>query len=114
MSMAYGFWKPFLFGRHSKTVTVSQTEVMSKWENNEEIQILRNYLRIPSVHPNINYGKNLNLKWTMNNLFTWIDWILEPCVEFLKEQAISLGLPVSICYPVNDKNPVVMCVNSRV
>lgn len=31
---------------------------MSKWDNNEEIQILRKYLRIPSVHPNINYGKN--------------------------------------------------------
>jgi hypothetical protein len=30
---------------------------MSKWEENEEIQIFREYLRIPSVHPNIDYGK---------------------------------------------------------
>lgn len=29
---------------------------MSAWENNEEIQIFREYLRIPTVHPNIDYG----------------------------------------------------------
>lgn len=27
------------------------------YENNEEIKIFREYLRIPSVHPNIDYGK---------------------------------------------------------
>jgi aminoacylase len=32
---------------------------MSDWENNEEIKLFREYLRIPSVHPDINYG---NLK----------------------------------------------------
>lgn len=30
---------------------------MEKWTENEEIQILREYLQIPSVHPNIDYGK---------------------------------------------------------
>ncbi|XP_031625543.1 aminoacylase-1-like [Contarinia nasturtii] len=60
---------------------------MANWENNEEIEIFREYLRIPSVHPNIDY---------------------EPCVEFLKKQAKSLDLPVSVYYPVNDKNPVVV------
>lgn len=60
---------------------------MSKWENNEEIKIFREYLRIPSVHPNISY---------------------EPCVEFLKRQAKSLDLPVSIYHPVNEKNPIVV------
>lgn len=30
---------------------------MSKWENNEEIEIFRKYLRIPSVHPDVDYGK---------------------------------------------------------
>lgn len=30
---------------------------MSDWENNEEIKIFREYLRIPSVHPNVDYGK---------------------------------------------------------
>lgn len=29
---------------------------MSKWENKAEIKRFREYLRIPSVHPNINYG----------------------------------------------------------
>lgn len=39
---------------------------MSKWENNDEIQILREYLRIPSVYPNIDYGKSL--EWFGNLL----------------------------------------------
>lgn len=30
---------------------------MSDWENNEEIKIFREYLRIPSVHPDVDYGK---------------------------------------------------------
>lgn len=60
---------------------------MSKWENNEEIEILREYLRIPSVPPNIDY---------------------EPCVEFLKRQAKNLDLTVAVHYPANDKNPVVV------
>ncbi|XP_031625359.1 aminoacylase-1A-like [Contarinia nasturtii] len=57
------------------------------WDDDEEINILREYLRIPSVHPNIDY---------------------EPCVEFLTRQAKSLDLPMSVYYPVNDKNPVVV------
>lgn len=32
----------------------------------------------------------------------------EPCVEFLKKQATSLDLPVSVYYPANEKNPVVV------
>ncbi|XP_059619089.1 aminoacylase-1-like [Phlebotomus argentipes] len=58
-----------------------------KWENNEEIKIFREYLRIPSVHPNPNY---------------------EPCVEFLRRQATDLGMDFSVFHPVNDKNPVVV------
>lgn len=34
--------------------------------------------------------------------------ITEPCVEFLRRQAKSLDLPISVHYPVNDKNPVVV------
>lgn len=30
---------------------------MSAWENNEEIKLFREYLRIPSVHPDIDYGE---------------------------------------------------------
>lgn len=39
---------------------------MSKWENNEEIQLLQKYLRIPTVHPNIDYGI-VTLSWKFNN-----------------------------------------------
>ncbi|XP_017873798.1 PREDICTED: aminoacylase-1-like [Drosophila arizonae] len=59
----------------------------AEWENNEEIQIFREYLRIPTVHPNIDYTD---------------------CVAFLKRQAASLDLPVDVVYPVNEANPVVV------
>ncbi|KAJ6643776.1 Aminoacylase-1 [Pseudolycoriella hygida] len=59
----------------------------SPWYGNEEIRLFREYLRFPTVHPNINY---------------------EPCVQFLRRQAESLNLPISVVYPANDKNPVVI------
>ncbi|KAJ6644482.1 Aminoacylase-1A [Pseudolycoriella hygida] len=59
----------------------------SPWYNNQEIKIFRQYLRIPTVHPNINY---------------------EPCVEFLRKQAASLDLPFSVHYPRDRLNPVVV------
>lgn len=34
---------------------------MSDWEKNEEIQLFREYLQIPTVHPNVNYGDFLLL-----------------------------------------------------
>ncbi|XP_017003020.2 aminoacylase-1 [Drosophila takahashii] len=58
-----------------------------KWENNEEINIFREYLRIPSVHPDIDYTA---------------------CVEFLKRQANSLNLPVEVVYPAVESKPVVI------
>ncbi|XP_059619088.1 aminoacylase-1-like [Phlebotomus argentipes] len=58
-----------------------------KWEKNEEIKIFREYLKIPSVHPDPDY---------------------EPCVEFLRRQATDLGMDFSVFRPVNDKNPVVV------
>lgn len=33
------------------------------WEMDEEIQIFREYLRIPSVHPDINYGEKVFAKF---------------------------------------------------
>lgn len=36
---------------------VPELPVTSKWHGNEEIRIYREYLRIPSVHPNIDYGE---------------------------------------------------------
>jgi len=29
----------------------------AEWENNEEIKIFREYLRIPTVHPSIDFSK---------------------------------------------------------
>ncbi|KAF9411737.1 hypothetical protein HW555_009528 [Spodoptera exigua] len=58
----------------------------SKWDNDEVIQRFREYLRIPSVHPDIDYGD---------------------CVEFLKKQAHDLDLPVAV-YEFVPKKPVVV------
>ncbi|XP_049529285.1 aminoacylase-1A-like [Anopheles darlingi] len=57
-----------------------------EWEENEEIRIFREYLRIPTVHPNVNYDE---------------------CVEFLKRQAASLELPVQVI-EVNPRKPIVV------
>ncbi|XP_053682847.1 aminoacylase-1B-like [Sabethes cyaneus] len=57
-----------------------------EWENNEEIKIFREYLRIPTVHPDVNYDK---------------------CVEFLTRQAESLQLPVQVI-EVNPGKPIVI------
>lgn len=35
---------------------------LQSWEMNEEIQIFREYLRFPTVHPNINYRKYLEVQ----------------------------------------------------
>lgn len=44
---------------HEETTTKSTAQQYFEWEINEEIQILREYLRIKSVHPDINYS-NIN------------------------------------------------------
>ncbi|KAM8716719.1 hypothetical protein ACLKA7_003570 [Drosophila subpalustris] len=58
-----------------------------QWNNDEEIKLFRDYLRIPTVHPNPNY---------------------EPAVDFLKRQAEELELPVSVFYPFDEANPVLI------
>lgn len=55
-------------------------------EENEAVERFREYLKIPSVHPNINY---------------------EPCVEFILREANDLGLPVSVHY-FSPKKPIVI------
>ncbi|XP_030380038.1 aminoacylase-1-like [Scaptodrosophila lebanonensis] len=57
----------------------------SGWESNVELQYFREYLQIPSMHPNPNY---------------------EPCLKFLQRQAEQLELPMTVHYPVNEQNPV--------
>lgn len=94
---------------------------MAKWEQNEEIQIFREYLQIASVHPNIDYGniffkKSLSLCSFVSffvkilYIFTFfcVHFFLEPCVLFLKKQAKKLNLPIAVHYPANEKCPVVV------
>lgn len=50
------------------------------------VENFREYLRIPSVHPNVDY---------------------EPCVKFLKEQAQGLGLPV-VVHRIEPTKPIVI------
>ncbi|XP_049866406.1 aminoacylase-1-like [Pectinophora gossypiella] len=59
---------------------------MSKWENDDEVQRFREYLKIPSVHPDIDY---------------------DDCVKFLRKQAEELGLPV-VVYEFAPRKPVVV------
>lgn len=41
---------------------------IQSWENDEEIQLFREYLRFPTVHPNINYGRSFALKIRSSHL----------------------------------------------
>lgn len=46
----------------------------TNWEDNKDIQILREYLRIPSVHSDneqINYGKQKNSTYTSISVITF-------------------------------------------
>ncbi|XP_075970877.1 aminoacylase-1-like [Anticarsia gemmatalis] len=58
----------------------------TKWDKDEEVQRFREYLKIPSVHPDIDY---------------------DGCVEFLKKQARELDLPVAV-YELVARKPVVV------
>nr|CAD7453364.1 unnamed protein product [Timema tahoe] len=61
-------------------------ERLSETENTA-IANFREYLRIPSVHPNINYDE---------------------CVSFLRRQASTLGLPIQVYHVVEGKPIVVI------
>lgn len=37
-----------------------------------------------------------------------INFFTGPCVDFLKKQADGLNLPISVLYPVDNENPVVV------
>ncbi|XP_033222116.1 aminoacylase-1-like [Belonocnema kinseyi] len=69
-----------------KVLIVSNAQCSQSKLNELALNNFREYLRIPSVHPNVNYDK---------------------CVIFLRKQAQSLNLPISI-YEVRPKKPVVV------
>lgn len=64
----------------------NQKTKFTEWENNKDIQIFRDYLKIPSVHPNVNYNE---------------------CVEFLRNQADVLELPSKVV-EINQGKPIVI------
>lgn len=55
--------------------TSSEPSETKDWDSNEEIKHFREYLRIPSVHPNIDYGK----LHTYINIYVYIilTWLLK-------------------------------------
>ncbi|XP_031625236.1 aminoacylase-1A-like [Contarinia nasturtii] len=63
------------------------TPATAKWVQNKEIQLFRRYLRFKTIS---------------------LETDFEPCMDFLKKQADSLGFEVTIYYPVNKQNPVLV------
>lgn len=47
-----GYVVAFVYSKRKRKLK----NMSAEWESIEEIEIFRKYLRIPSVHPNINYG----------------------------------------------------------
>lgn len=90
---------------------------MSQWENNEEIQYFREYLRIPSVQPDVNYGNYyfvyLFLFIINVDLIAWCHFsfhssISDGCLRFLQAQAQNLELPIRVFHPSDPKKPVIV------
>lgn len=53
----YQFSVSFLYLIPFNVLCIQIRGKMSSWKNNQEIEIFREYLRIPSVHPDIDYSK---------------------------------------------------------
>lgn len=68
---------------------------MNDWENNEEIKIFREYLRIPSVHPNINYG---NWGIFLKNFLFWENYQLKIKLALKVKKKMKLKKKVSFNY----------------
>lgn len=80
----------------------------TNYENNEEIKIFRDYLRIPTVHPNIDYGKYCSSNFTTIKFMIQTNYILEQCLDFLKKLADDLMLPYKVYHPKNPKKPILV------
>lgn len=83
------------------------TMTTTQWENNEEIKIFQEYLRIPSVHPNIDFGKRILFSIVFLLYFKCCS-LLEPCVDFLKRQAASLNLECQVHRLFHEKFPIII------
>lgn len=48
---------------YNSSAQISENDIhqnKTKWDDNEEIKFFREYLRIQSVHPNVDYSEILN------------------------------------------------------
>jgi aminoacylase len=75
-----------LSGFNYNILATCESEV-DRWEKNDEIKIFREYLRIPSVQPDVDYV---------------------PCVNFLKKLAGEIGLNFQVEYPSSRDRPTVV------
>lgn len=75
------------------------------------VENFRKYLRISSVQPDVNYGKNSSFFsfFVVFNLFFSIITFFstDHCVEFMKEQASTLNLPIKII-EISPKKPIII------
>lgn len=79
---------------------------MSELKDREEVKVFREYLQIPSVHPDIDYGiSSENYK---SGLLIHILAFSEPCIKFLKRLGVEIDLPVQVFYPKNPKKPILV------
>lgn len=79
---------------------------MGSDQEHEAVRNFRKYLRIPSVHPDVDYGKK-----KLSNIFyktsTKLRIISDGCVQFLTQYARDLGLPIRVI-EVQPRKPVVV------
>lgn len=87
---------------------VPELPTTSKYYGNLDIRNVREYLRYLTVHPNINYGNKICFVSSFLFSTSGESVSTEPTVTFLKRLAAEAGLPVSVYYPVNAQNPVVV------
>lgn len=50
------FYSALIVLGDARVIRTTNNETLSKWANNEEIKIFREYLRIPTVQPNVDYS----------------------------------------------------------
>lgn len=73
----------------------SPASLSSSWSTNVDINIFREYIRIPTVQPNVDYGKIMSEdeRTSLSNLHIVR---IGQAILFLMAQATAMGLPMSV------------------
>lgn len=74
-----------------KEMTSSESEI-----NTRVLENFREYLKIPTFHPNVNYDKLIKTKYykttnIFNNIFYIIFCFTEECVVFIKKKTSKIS-----------------------